>query len=671
MRALAMLASFAILGIAVRPPIWVIWALFVVFACAGALLGPARSTLYVHISPAHIRGVALNANVLAGLPATVIRILLAAWVFANYGNQGGLYMAVPFLFVAALIEISAAGFFERDMRAAISSQVASGEWRRAKEAGNAKLLVCRDVDVEYNGVQVLFEADFDVGEGEIVALLGTNGAGKSTMLKAIAGIQEASGGAVVVDGRDITHMPPNEIAKHGVVLMPGGKGTFPDLTVSENLAVANWLNDPETSAAKLEEVAEMFPVLKERWDERAQLLSGGEQQMLSLSMAFLSRPRLLMIDELSLGLAPSVVDQLIEVVRKINEQGATVIIVEQSVNVALAVAERAVFLEKGEVKFVGETKELLRRPDILRAVYVRGAAAVGGSRPDRRRRGRARSAVAEDSRVVLEVMGASKSFGGVAAVLDVDLALREGEALGLIGPNGAGKTTLFDLISGFVTPTTGSLAWDGKPFRPRPHRLVRQGIARTLQGVGLFEHLTALENVMVGAATTRQVGFASALFGLPRSDRDEARLRNEAGEWLERLGAAAVAGQPAGTLAFPMQKRVALARGLTPRPRLLMLDEPAGGLGAEDLEPLADLIVALPREGESPCSVILVEHHMDLVMKVCDEVVVLDFGKCVAAGTPAQVQADPAVAEAYLGAEPPEETDVTEEAAALSEEVRP
>jgi branched-chain amino acid transport system ATP-binding protein len=252
-------------------------------------------------------------------------------------------------------------------------------------------------------------------------------------------------------------------------------------------------------------------------------------------------------------------------------------------------------------------------------------------------------------------------FGGLVALQSVSFDVPEATVTGVIGPNGAGKTTLFNVISGFVKPTNGSLTWNDKPFHPRPDRLVHQGITRTLQGVGLFSHLTALENVMVGAAITRKAGFASAMFGLPRSDRDEARLRAEAREWLGRLGAADVADRVAGTLAYPVQKRVALARALISRPRLLMLDEPAGGLGAEDLEPLAELIKALPREWETPCSVMLVEHHMDLVMKVCDKVVVLDFGKCVASGTPAEVQADPAVAAAYLGVEVPEESVLDEE----------
>jgi branched-chain amino acid transport system ATP-binding protein len=164
---------------------------------------------------------------------------------------------------------------------------------------------------------------------------------------------------------------------------------------------------------------------------------------------------------------------------------------------------------------------------------------------------------------------------------------------------------------------------------------------------------------MVGAARTRRAGFGSALFGLPRSDRDERRLRADALDWLTRLGVADVADRLPTTLPYPVQKQIALARALVSRPRLLLLDEPAGGLGGEDLPALAELIRSLPADDESPCSVLLVEHHVDLVMELCDHVIVLDFGRQVAAGTPAEVQADPAVATAYLGTDVPPELDAT------------
>lgn len=251
----------------------------------------------------------------------------------------------------------------------------------------------------------------------------------------------------------------------------------------------------------------------------------------------------------------------------------------------------------------------------------------------------------------LAVREVSVRFGGLSALDDVSFDVAPGSVVGVIGPNGAGKTTLFNVICGFVRPTSGSLTWEDRPLRPTPHRLVDAGIARTLQAVGLFPGLSALENVMTGAARTRRAGFASAVFASPRSDRDERRLRGEALDWLARLDVLDAAQRLPGTLPYPVQKRIALARALVSHPRLLLLDEPAGGLGAEDLGPLAALIRSLPNS-QFPCSVLLVEHHMDLVMDVCDQVIVLDFGRNVAAGTPQQVQADPAVATAYLGVEP-------------------
>ncbi|TDC36802.1 ABC transporter ATP-binding protein [Micromonospora sp. 15K316] len=241
-------------------------------------------------------------------------------------------------------------------------------------------------------------------------------------------------------------------------------------------------------------------------------------------------------------------------------------------------------------------------------------------------------------------------FGGLTALDDVSLRVPPGRVVGVIGPNGAGKTTLFNVICGFVAPETGSITLDGRSLRPRPHRLTRLGVARTLQGTGLFAGLTVLENVMAGASHTARAGFLPALLGLPRSDRDEARLRRHALDVLDGLGIAAHADAAPGTLPFAVRQRVALARALAARPRLLLLDEPAGGLGGEDIAELAELIRQLPRRAADPCAVLLVEHHMDLVMSVCDELVVLDFGRVIAAGTPEEVRDDPAVTDAYLGA---------------------
>jgi branched-chain amino acid transport system ATP-binding protein len=249
----------------------------------------------------------------------------------------------------------------------------------------------------------------------------------------------------------------------------------------------------------------------------------------------------------------------------------------------------------------------------------------------------------------LSLNGIGVRFGGLIALEDVSLSAPAGRILGIIGPNGAGKTTLFNVVCGFVKPTTGTLTLDGRELRPRPHQLNRRGIARTLQGVGLFAGMTVLDNVMAGATHTARAGFASAVFGLPRSDRDEDRLKREALVLLEELGVVAHAKLYPGVLPYALRKRVALARALAAKPRLLLLDEPAGGLGADDIDELAQLVSSLTRRDAGACTVMLVEHHMDFVMKVCDEIVVLDFGRVIASGTPEQVRDNPTVTEAYLG----------------------
>lgn len=250
--------------------------------------------------------------------------------------------------------------------------------------------------------------------------------------------------------------------------------------------------------------------------------------------------------------------------------------------------------------------------------------------------------------VLLEVHDVTVRFGGLTALDAVSLHVDAGEVVGVIGPNGAGKTTLFNVMCGFVVPTSGALHLAGQPLRThKPHDLSRLGIARTLQGVGLFAGLTVRENVMVGAHVRRRAGFTSALLGLPRSDNDEKALRARADEALALAGCADVAERLPRELPYPVQKRVALARSLVAEPRLLLLDEPAGGLGADDMEELGTTISAM----RGHRAVLLVEHHMDLVMTVCDRIVVLDFGRVIATGSPAEIRNDPGVAEAYLGAD--------------------
>ena len=232
-----------------------------------------------------------------------------------------------------------------------------------------------DLDFSYGQLQVLFGISLDVYEGEALALLGTNGAGKSTLLRVIAGLEKASGGAVDYFGADITGVPAERLAARRLLLVVGGRGVFTDMTVDENLEMQALTAKMAKSYLKerRQVVYDTFPSLAIRRRQKAGTLSGGEQQQLAVAKALLLDPKVLCIDELSLGLAPIVVGQLLEVVRRIHATGVTLVVVEQSLNIAAELCDRAVFLEKGQVRFEGPTQDLLARDDIARAVFLGSA----------------------------------------------------------------------------------------------------------------------------------------------------------------------------------------------------------------------------------------------------------------------------------------------------------
>jgi ABC-type branched-subunit amino acid transport system ATPase component/ABC-type branched-subunit amino acid transport system permease subunit len=509
---------------------------------------------------------------------------------------------------------------------------------------------CRDLTASYGSLQVLFGVDLEVAEGEIVALLGTNGAGKSTVFKAITGLLTGTTGTVELDGRSIAGEEPFTVATRGLSMMPGGRGVFPTLTVAENLRLACWQirKDKDRALAAREEVLDLFPILRDRPDQLAGNLSGGEQQQLSLAMAFVTKPKVLFIDELSLGLAPTIVGQLCDKVREIHASGTTVVVVEQSVNVALLLAERAVFLEKGRVRFEGPTRGLLDRPDLLRSVFIGDAPP-----PTRARRGRRAAAPERNDRgVELSCRGVVKRFGGITALDGVDLTITPGRIVGLVGHNGAGKTTLFDVISGFQPADGGVVTLGGHDLTGLPpHRRAALGLGRSFQEALLYPSLTVVETVVV--ALERHLANrdpVAAALSLPAALDADAAAFERAHELVELLGLTGFADTPNADLSTGTRRIVELACVLAQDPAVVLLDEPSAGVAQRETEALGPLLRRV--QAETGCAICLIEHDMGLMTTLCDELVALELGRVIASGPPRQVLEDPLVVESYLGTDP-------------------
>jgi ABC-type branched-subunit amino acid transport system ATPase component len=476
----------------------------------------------------------------------------------------------------------------------------------------------------------------------------------------------------------------HEVAGRGVALVPGGQGVFTQLSVADNLRLAAWSQRRRREAAdardRIAAVLDTFPALQARLDTPAGNLSGGQQQMLTLGMAFVGRPRLLMIDELSLGLAPVVVSQLLDMVRMLRERGTTIILVEQSVNVALTVAQRAYFMEKGEIRFEGPTAELLARPDLVRSVFLTAGGNGGGSGTEGARAApvppvpasvtvresvagspdgaSVAEAEAQDEASVLEVRGVVKRFGGVLALDDVSFDVARDEILGFVGPNGAGKTTLFDVISGFVTADGGTIRLRPEPGDPArdlhntpPHRRAGQGLGRSFQDGRLFPGLTVAETIAVALEQHVEVRDPiAASLRLPGVAGSERQVALIVAELVELLGLGDYREKFVREVSTGTRRIVDLACVLAQGPRVVLLDEPSSGIAQREAEALGPLLRRVRRE--LGASLLVIEHDLPLLTSVADRMIALDLGRVVAEGTPREVIGHPEVVAAYLGSDP-------------------
>ncbi len=631
------------------------------------LLPGLLATLSLAI-PARARAIGFSVSSWWAIPGLLL-LPAIGWVSDTFGVRLGMLLMTPVLAVGGLMIASGGRVIRRDIDDVWTSSAARSQALVDRRAGRSKLLTVRDLNVGYGGLQVLFDVNLEVAEGEIVALLGTNGAGKSTLLRAVSGVTEADFGAVILDGRDITHAPPNEIAALGLGQVPGGAAVFGGLTVRENLRTAGWLlrRDRDLLAERTEQVLGTFPVLAERLDEPAANLSGGQQQMLGLGMALISRPKLLVIDELSLGLAPVVVGQLAAMVREVAAAGTTVLLVEQSVNIALDLATTAYFMERGRIRFSGPARELLERPDLLRAVFLDGdaanpdataaaapsadgAAAPAGTVVARSASGdpvgpeEVRSAGA-----ALELDRVTRRFGGLVAVSEVSLTVERGQVVGLLGQNGAGKTTIFDLVCGYQPLDGGRILLDGRPLGgSSPSARARLGLGRTFQGGRLFPGLVVAEAIAVSLDRSVDVRDPlSAALRLPAQYDSERAVAARVEELLDLFGLGDYRDVFVAELSTGTRRIVELACVVGHQPSVLLLDEPAAGVAQREVEALGSLLLRI--RDELDCSVLVIEHDVPLIRSIADELVALEAGNVISRGAPAQVLSDPLVVASYLG----------------------
>ena len=501
----------------------------------------------------------------------------------------------------------------------------------------------------YGRVEALQGVSLSVEPGELFGIIGPDGAGKTSLFRILTTLLLADEGTATVCGLDTAK--DYKAIRERVGYMPGRFSLYQDLTVEENLNFFATVFHT-TIEENYDLVRDIYRQIEPFRNRRAGALSGGMKQKLALSCALIHKPDVLFLDEPTTGVDPVSRKEFWEMLRRLREQGITIIASTPIIDEACQ-CDRIAFINEGRIRGIDTPDRILKQfADIL------CPAGLMHEKAD------------NCESYVIEVDGLTKRFGSFTAVDHISFKVRQGEIFGFLGANGAGKTTAFNVITGVYQPTNGAVWFDGgkiienhpqgkmkkqykgqcdglftETLSPSPDKITRSGMARTFQNIRLWKTQTVFDNVLIAKHCRSTSSVFSAAFRLNR--KEEAAQRAQVEELLEIVGLSDVKNELATSLPYGKQRRLEIARALAAEPKLLLLDEPAAGMNPQETEELTAFIGEIREKFK--ITILLIEHHMNLVMGISDRIYVLDFGKLIAHGTPAEIQKNQRVIDAYLG----------------------